>query len=218
MSGSDKPEGDLDVALRAADPDRWLSSRFVADLQARADVVAVYAFDVELARAPRVASNPLIAEMRLVWWREALEEAFGPGPVRRHLTAQALATAISRGSLPRAALEGMIDVRYRELDIAPLTDAERLELADGSGGASAVLAAQILDPAADAQAARAGGALWALRRAGGAPSPELIGAARAGARRLSARAFPAVAHASLTASGEFARRLQITWSVARGRI
>ena len=39
---------DLDGQVRRLDPERWLSSRFVADPQARADVVAIYAFDHEL--------------------------------------------------------------------------------------------------------------------------------------------------------------------------
>ena len=40
----------LDDMVRAADPDRWLSTRFIADEQARADVTALYALNVELAR------------------------------------------------------------------------------------------------------------------------------------------------------------------------
>jgi len=35
---------DLDAQVRAADLDRWLASRFVADEQARADPIALYAF------------------------------------------------------------------------------------------------------------------------------------------------------------------------------
>ena len=38
-------------------------------------VVAIYAFDHELARAPKVASNALLGEIRLTWWREVLDEA-----------------------------------------------------------------------------------------------------------------------------------------------
>ena len=48
---------DLDDLIRRVDPDRWLSSRFISDERARADVIALYAYDHELARAPKVASN-----------------------------------------------------------------------------------------------------------------------------------------------------------------
>ncbi|MFN9711725.1 MAG: hypothetical protein ACK547_01920 [Alphaproteobacteria bacterium] len=58
---------DLDDLIRRVDPERWLSSRFIADEAARADVIALYAYDHELARAPRVASNPLLGEIRLTW-------------------------------------------------------------------------------------------------------------------------------------------------------
>nr|QQZ51740.1 squalene/phytoene synthase family protein [Phenylobacterium glaciei] len=67
---------DLDALVGRVDPDRWLSSRFISDAQARADVIALYAFDHELARAPRVASNPLMGEIRLTWWNEVLDEVF----------------------------------------------------------------------------------------------------------------------------------------------
>src|SRR5690606_32697718 len=58
-------DDDLDDLIRRVDPDRWRSSRFIGDVGRRADVIALYAYDYELARAPRVASNPLLAEIRL---------------------------------------------------------------------------------------------------------------------------------------------------------
>uniref|UniRef100_UPI0035B3BF76 squalene/phytoene synthase family protein n=1 Tax=Phenylobacterium sp. TaxID=1871053 RepID=UPI0035B3BF76 len=152
---------DLDGQVRRLDPERWLSSRFVADPQARADVVAIYAFDHELGRAPKVASNALLGEIRLTWWREMLDEAYGGGAVRRHPTALALAQAIARRSLPRAPLEAMIDARYRELDPAPMTLDDALEWAEGTGGGAAQAAALALDPAADAGKAREAGKAWA---------------------------------------------------------
>ena len=109
-----QPAADLDDQARRLDPERWLSSRFIADPAARADVMAVYAFDYELARAPKVASNALMGEIRLTWWREVLDEVFEGRPVRQHPTAQALAAAIGRHGLPRGPLEAMIDARYRD--------------------------------------------------------------------------------------------------------
>src|SRR5438477_12015585 len=110
---------DLEGLVRRVDPDRWLSSRFIGDPAARADVIALYAYDHELARAPKVASNALLGEIRLTWWREALEEIFEDKPVRAHPAVQALARAVERRGLPRETLEAMIDARYRELDPAP---------------------------------------------------------------------------------------------------
>src|SRR3954469_8491687 len=102
-------DDDLDGLVRRTDPDRWLASRFVADAPARADLIALYALNYELSRAAEVASRPLVAEMRLAWWREAIEEAFdeaaGGLPGRRHPAASALALAVGRRALPRGGLE-----------------------------------------------------------------------------------------------------------------
>jgi phytoene synthase len=219
--------GDLDAMIRRVDPDRWLSSRFVAQGPARADVIAIYAFDHELARAPRVASNALLGEMRLTWWREALEEIFEGRAVRQHPTAQALAGVVARRGLKREVLETMIDARYRELDAAPMSEGEVLDWARDTGGLAAQLAAQVLDPATDATMALAGGSAWSLGKRL-ADHPELrptflkvIHAARSASRNLSVAAFPAVAHAALAgrpSTNDFARRLRLTIAVARGKI
>ena len=218
---------DLDAAVRAADPDRWLASRFIADPALRADVIALYAFDNELRRIPQLVTEPLMAEIRLTWWREALDEIFGATPVRRHPTAQALAGIVARYGLARAPLEAMIDARYRELDSAPFSEADALDWSRDTGGTCAQIAAQMLDPAADPKMAVAGGTAWSLggRMAG---DPELrptflkvIHAARSASRLLGVAAFPAVAHAALAgrpAGGDFARRLRLTIAVARGRV
>ena len=220
-------QGDLDGLIRRIDPDRWLSSRFIGAGETRADVVAIYAFDNELARAPRVASNSLLAEVRLTWWREALDEIFEGRPVRQHPTAQALLRAVERRGLKREPLEAMIDGRYRELDPAPMEEGEVLDWARDTGGLSAQLAAEILDPATDAKMALAGGSAWALgKRLAEAPDLrptflKVIHAARSASRNLSGAAFPAVAHAALAgrpASNDFARRLRLTIAVARGKI
>ena len=200
---------DLDALMRRVDPDRWLSSRFIGNAEARADVIAIYAFDHELARAPKVASNLLLSEMRLTWWREALEEIFEDRPVRQHPAAQALARAVGRRGLKREALETLIEARYRGLDPAAMSEAE------------------VLDPATDAKMALAGGSAWALGKRL-AETPDLrptflkvIHAARSASRNLSVAAFPAIAHAALAgrpASNDFARRLRLTIAVARGKI
>ena len=220
---------DLDALVRRVDPDRWLSSRFVADPQARADVIAIYAYDHELARAPRVASNPLMGEIRLTWWREVLDEVFEGRPVRHHPTAQALAEVVRRRGLPREPLEAMIDGRYRELDPEPLSSQDAEILARDTAGSAAGLAVMILDPAADRDAAAAGGAAWALARligAGKGVGARLdLAAARRGARALSVAAFPAVLHAALAASraagrqvSDFEARARLIWASATGRI
>jgi len=222
---------DLDALVRRVDPDRWLSSRFIADPDRRADVVALYAYDHELARAPRVASNSLLGEIRLTWWREALDEIFEDRPVRHHPAAQALAAAVRRWDLRRAPLEAMIDARYRELAPEPMDAPEARAWACDTAGRAAELAVAILDPQAEPQAAAAAAAAWMLaRRVAERPElkpafDELLAVGRRRARRLSAAAFPAAAHAVFAApraaggsSEGLGGRLRITLAVARGRI
>jgi phytoene synthase len=220
-------DDDLDDLVRRVDPDRWLASRFVQDTALRADVVAVYAFDHELGRAPRVASNALLGEIRLTWWREALDEIYGGRPVRRHPTAEALAAAVGRHGLAREILEAMIDARYRELDPSPMSETEALDWARDTAGRAAEAAARILDPSAKAELAHAPGAVWALgRRLPEQPAlrpafERVLTTAKTAVRMIGIAAFPAVAHAVLAGRpnpSEFAKRWRLTLAVARGKI
>jgi hypothetical protein len=89
----------LDDLVRRVDPDRWLASRFIADTKARADVIALYAFNYELARVAGGVSNALMGEIRLTWWREAMEEIAAGKTPRKHPNVEAVAAA---GSIPWA--------------------------------------------------------------------------------------------------------------------
>jgi phytoene synthase len=72
-----------------------------------------------------------------------------------------------------------------------------------AGPSLAEAAALILDPQVDRDAVR-----------------ESLSGDRKAARRISAAAFPAVAHAALAPAGasELRKRVQLTWAVLRGRI
>lgn len=222
---------DLDALIRRTDPDRWLSSRFVTDPAARADLMVLYAYDHELARAPRVASEPLMGEIRLTWWREALDEIFEKRTVRRQPTALALAKVVARHGLPREPLEAMIDGRYRELDREPMSPDEAIAWAAATAGETAALAARLLDPVQDSGAIRAAGQAWALARLERDGSGlQLTGAVAQALREarsapVSPAAFPAVAHASLARAyarsrelSEFGKRLRLVLAVARGKV
>jgi phytoene synthase len=225
------PDEDLEGALARTDPDRWLSSRFAAGAGARRALVAIYAFDNELGRAPRAASTPLVAEMRLAWWREVLEEIRSGGPVRRHPAALALSAGVREHGLDHEQLEILIDARLRELDPRPMTLEEALEWAEGTGGTCARLAAAVLDPGCDLQAAASGGAAWSIGRliltAGLSveAAQEALADRLAGARGVTPAAFPAIAHAALARARARGRRpsplgdrLRLVRAVLSGRV
>ena len=66
-----------------------------APVASRAPLFALYAFNVEVARAPWVTQEAMIAEMRLQWWRDAREEIAAGRPVRSHEVTTPLAEALS---------------------------------------------------------------------------------------------------------------------------
>jgi phytoene synthase len=235
----------LDIAHRNdgpdIDPDRWLASRYIADPKARADVIALYAFNYELARVAGGVSNALMGEIRLTWWREAMEEIAAGQPARKHPTVEAVAAA----GYPLAALSEMAEARLADLEAAPFeTEAQVLAYVDATAGAVMMLAAWRLDPKVDPHAlqdaARAYGlaGLWRLKRAGVQRLPAdwtaadvrrrvdaARGKARAALKGLPIAAFPAAAPAALAmaqtggrALGDLETRARLTWAVATGRV
>jgi phytoene synthase len=232
-------DGDMDALVRRVDPDRWLASRFIADAEARADVIALYALNYELSRAAEVASQPLIGEMRLAWWREALDEIHEGRPVRRHPAALALDAVVRRRGLERAGLEALVDGRLREFEPWPLGEDEVFDYLDATAGCLMTLAARTLAPDSQADlrpAARAWGLAGLLRRGGRLPPgwdagelrarlSKALDEANAELQGLPVAAFPAAAYATLArpyAAGgtptELSKRLRLTWAVVRGRI
>lgn len=101
------------------DPDRFRAA-MAAPVAARAVLFPLYAFNLEVARAPWVASEPMIAEMRLQWWRDALEEIAQGGPVRRHEVTTPLAGVLA----PRDAqmLDALVTARRWDVYRDPFDD------------------------------------------------------------------------------------------------
>ena len=79
--------------VERADPDRFRAI-MAAPVAARTVLFPVFAFNVEVSRAPWVTQEDMIAEMRLQWWRDALEEIAQGGPARRHEVVDALAVTL----------------------------------------------------------------------------------------------------------------------------
>ncbi|MEM8616340.1 MAG: squalene/phytoene synthase family protein [Pseudomonadota bacterium] len=97
----------LDERIRRVDEARWLSSRY-APLPQRNGLIALYAFNYELARVRLVVSEPALGAIRFQWWRDALED-LATGQIRQHEVVEALNEAMQTGPLERRSLEGLID-------------------------------------------------------------------------------------------------------------
>ncbi|MEN5144760.1 squalene/phytoene synthase family protein [Brevundimonas diminuta] len=205
---------DLDARVRDADTDRWLASRFVADERARADLIALYAFEAELMAIPARVTQPLLAEMRYTWWAEQMDGVFSDTPRVGHPVLEALTAAVTRHGLPRAPLDALIEAHIgrvhgqpHDLDafyVGPMQAAARILAGEGHDAA--------VSPA---------GRLRGLSQTGqGDQLQEARRQANAALKTLPANAFPAVAAATLIRADEPEpfKRLRLFWAVLRGRV
>ncbi|WP_207478554.1 phytoene/squalene synthase family protein [Arenibaculum pallidiluteum] len=149
--------------VRRNDRDRFLTCLF-APPERREWLFGLYAFNVEVAKTREVVSQPMLGQIRLQWWRDALDELY-VGTVRAHEVLQSLAPAVATGRLERDRFEAVLLAREADLEEGPPPDMAALEAyADGSSGALALLALEALDAGSDAAAtaARHAGIAWAL--------------------------------------------------------
>ncbi len=143
--------------VRKGDPDRFLAV-MAAPVAARAKLFPIYAFNLEVARAPVVTKEPIIAEMRLQWWRDVLEEIRNGNAVRRHEVATPLARVIDAEGAE--VLDALIEARRWDILTEPFEDDAHLQryLAASTGGLL-VVAARVLGNTSDAPVRDAGCAL-----------------------------------------------------------
>ena len=161
------------------DPARF-KAVMAAPPKARAALFPLYAFNVEVARAPWVTSEPGIAEIRLQWWIDALEEIAAGGVVRRHEVVVPLALRL--GPQQARSLIALVEARSRDIYSDPFAgEAELLAYLDDTSGRLLEVAAGLLGPSAPEVARKAGRAQgianWliaapALKAAGRHPLPD----------------------------------------------
>ncbi len=105
--------------VHRADPDRFLAT-MAAPVAARAVLFPLFAFNIEVARAPWVTEEPMIAEMRLQWWRDALAEIAAGAGVRRHEVVDALVPVLDAEGA--GLLDALIDARRWDIGRDPFAD------------------------------------------------------------------------------------------------
>jgi len=149
--------------VRRFDHDRYLAALFAPEAE-RARLMALYAFNSEIARVREIVSEPVIGQMRLQWWRDALAE-MREGKVRAHPVAQALALALHERPVRPELFERMLVAREFDLEDAPPASVAALErYAEGTSSTVLLAALDLLAVHDDAleQAARELGIAWAL--------------------------------------------------------
>jgi hypothetical protein len=195
--------------VRAADRDRFLAALFAPE-PARSDLLALLAFDHELARTRTVTREPMLALIRLQWWRETVAEAAGSAKPRAQPVVESLSETVRRHGLALERLVALIDAREEEIE-GPLD-----VLRAGHALADLELAVLGLDHAPTQTAARAVAAAWLMgvgpvRRA-------LLAEARALRPEVDPAALPILLPAlSLGGMSAWRKPLAYWWAARRGR-
>lgn len=196
--------------VRAADRERFLAALFAPE-PARRGLLAVLAFNHELARTRSVTREPLLARIRLEWWREAVAEAAGAGVVRAQPIVESLRETIHRHGIAIEKLSALVDAREEEIE-GPL-DVVR------TGHALADLQLAVLGPE-DAMSREAARAVAAAALMGEGPERrELLAEARSLQTKVDPRALPVLLPA-LFLDGEMSpwrKPLALWWAARRGR-
>jgi phytoene synthase len=125
-----------------ADPERALALSY-APLPLRPAIAALWALDMTLADIVRAARDPMIGQLRLTWWHEALVRLDSAAPPAQPVLQALAATLLPRG-VTGTALAGMIDGWEALLDPDPLDDAALAAFAGGRGRGMFTIAAQAL--------------------------------------------------------------------------
>jgi phytoene synthase len=196
--------------VRDADRERFLGALFAPEPQ-RSGLLALLALDHELARTRSVTKEPMLARIRLEWWREAMAEAAGSGKPRAQPIVEALAETVRRHGLALESVVDLIDAREEEIE-GPL-DVMR------AGHALADLELSVLgvEDAASRQAAHAVGAAWLMGE--GPERDQLVGDARALRGKVDPAALPILLPALSLGRplGPLRRPLAYWWAARRGR-
>ena len=141
--------------VQRGDPDRF-AAVMAAPTAARARLFPLYAFNLEVARAPWVSKEPIIGEMRLQWWRDVVAE---PAP-RAHEVAGPFHALIQEAALPLAVIDRLIEARIHDVYGEPFADVAAFDAyLDDTAGGLMWLAAKACG-GTDESAARALG--WAM--------------------------------------------------------
>ncbi|MEP1572549.1 phytoene/squalene synthase family protein [Roseibium album] len=111
--------------VRQYDRDRYLATLLAPEAQ-RPALMALYAFNAEIARIREVVSEPLPGEVRLQWWRDLLEGT-EHGAVASNPVANTLTQTIATYRLPRPGLLAMTEARIFDLYDDPMPSLNDLE-------------------------------------------------------------------------------------------
>jgi phytoene synthase len=128
MSAAAQPQSDAAYCaglVRDADFERYAGTLFVTPAPRRA-LLALFAFNIEIARIREQISQPLAGEIRLQWWSDLLAGT-AHGEAAGNPVAAELLRGIERYALPREVPSRMIDAHRFDLYDEPMRTMAELE-------------------------------------------------------------------------------------------
>ena len=186
----------------------------MADGRLRADLIVLYAFEAELMAIPARVTQPLLAEMRYVWWREQLDGVFAGIARKGHPVLEALTDVVARHSLDRAPFDALIAAHIGRVHGEP-HDLDAFYV-----GPMQVAVRVLAGPGHEATVVEAGRVRGLSQTGQTAEARALRPLANRALARLPVEAFPAVAAATLMRvdAPEFVKRLGLVAASVRGRL
>lgn len=110
---------------RQYDSDRFFSALFLPAIR-REQVFTLLAFNQEIAKIRAMVSEPILGQMRLQWWREAIEAIRAGRPAPSHEVAAPLGDLINAQPPLVPLLLELLEARERDLDDAPFQNNDAL--------------------------------------------------------------------------------------------
>jgi len=208
-----------------------LACAFIPNAEKRSEILALFAFLETLRDIPERTTDPLMGEIRLRWWYEAIEEIEQKRPVRYHPLTEALKAMIARYDLRPKDFLDMIEGQMPLLDKGPLAIKDALGVVDRGEGYLFRMAVQILGETGDlTDIARLHGMTQikvsrGLSDAGDMEFSHLKREAVKSSKRLPTALMPLALSSALAAiywrdgkPGPLAKRFRLLWSYITGRI
>ena len=150
---------------RRLDRDRFLCTLFAPE-ELRDGLFTLLAFNAEVAKSREMVSEALLGEIRLQWWRDAIERIYAQpdGDFEDHAIVAELAKTVAQYGLSRAWFDQLIDARSQDvLGEPPKDEAALREYAFGTAATLNRLMLEIVTSSEEAQkAAEHVGVAWAL--------------------------------------------------------
>lgn len=128
--------------VRRYDRDRFLCTLF-APSDKRERLFALYAFNLEVAKTREVVTEPMMGQIRLQWWHNAIAALYAGAPPR-HPVLEALAPWVDY--MDEGLLLKILEARELDLSNAPPNSGDELKLyARATGGNLMQLAGMLLE-------------------------------------------------------------------------